>query len=241
MKLNFLEKTGMSRLGVLILMLWCGIFAANAIESDDINAAILVEGSVPVKWTNDATNPWYIVESTDGNYVRTPETEGNKIFTSTLSFTYSSAYPTEITFSGYRYSYYNDDALTIKIDGVEKEVIRNRWYDHKYMVPAGAHTVDFVSVSSADISYDSYWAGIRNLRVWECKELETACLTDDSMPLTFANDAEHIWITENGYIRSTNENVEGEASSKISTTFTIDKPSLFSFEFRNQTPYRQVL
>ncbi|MBP3537311.1 MAG: leucine-rich repeat protein [Muribaculaceae bacterium] len=46
-----------------------------------------------------------------------------------------------------------------------------------------------------------------------------------------------MWITDNGFIRSNTQDIEGEASSKISTTFTIDKVSVFSFEIRNRTLY----
>lgn len=242
MRSNLLKKAGLCRTCALMLMLWCGISAAFAIESDDINAAILVEGSVPVKWTNDATHPWYIVESTDGNYIRTPETPENSAFTSTLSFTYTSTYPTEITFVARRGKRYNDDKLSVKIDGEVKSNIQdNSWTNYKYKLPAGSHTVEFVSVSIVVNSSDAaYYSGIKNMRVWECKELETQCLAEGSLPLTFENDPDNMWIADNGYIRSTSRSTNSSQvmTSKISTTFTIDKPSLFSYEIKDSRGYR---
>lgn len=229
-------KIAQLRFVALLMLVVCGINTASALESDDINTAILVEGSVPPTWTNDATNPWYIVENTDGtSFIRTPETSENSAITSTLSFSYTSSYPTELTFDGYRYYYNSDDWLTIKIDGEEKsKVHHDNWKSYRFMVPVGNHTVEFISESKrANYNYSSYFTAIRNLRILECKELETACLKEGSLPITFENDPENMWITDNGYIRSAKHKTEDGATSKISTTFTIDKASLFSFELRD--------
>lgn len=231
-------------LAMLLVILFGAASASAALESDDINAAILQEGSVPVHWTNDASHPWILSE--DGTYVRTPETEGDTQFISTLSFSYTSAYPVELYSEWYRYTRHNDDILKLLIDGEEvRQTTWGSWSIDEYsdfnyiMIPAGSHTVSFVSESYWDGWYydlDPYFSGIRNIRVWECKELESSALQPGSMPLNFVNDPESMWITENGYIRSSNWHKE-DSSSKISVTFTIDHPSLFAYECQNGYDY----
>lgn len=228
-------KIAQLRFVALLMLVVCGINTTSALESDDINTAILVEGSVPPTWTNDATNPWYIAEKTDGtSYIRTPETAENSAITSTLSFTYTSSYPTELTFDGYRYYYSSNDWLTIKIDGEEKAKVKHdNWESYRYMLPAGSHTVEFISESAYTYNNSNYASAISNLRILECKELETACLKEGSLPITFENDPDNMWITDNRYIRSTRNVNGGTPPSKISSTFTIDKPSVFSFEYKD--------
>lgn len=229
------------RLLAILLVILFGVASSNAaLESDDINATILIEGSLPVHWTNDATYPWVLSE--DGSCVRTPESEGDSRFSTTLSFTYTSAYPVEFTYEWYRYTLHGEDILKLLIDGEEVDsTMSTNWEGDFYynpnliMIPAGTHTVSFVSISNYDGDYydlTNYYSGIRKIRVWECKELESTALKPGSMPLTFENDPDNMWITEDGYIRSTNSHKE-DSSSKISVSFTIDRPSLFSYECQN--------
>lgn len=237
---HFLHFNGAQyRFIAILLLVVFGISTATALESDDINTAILVEGSLPPTWTNDAAHPWRIPDGE--NYIQTPESKDDSNFTSTLSFSYTSSYPTEITFDTWRGYYYSDsDYLAILIDGEEKGRHKSHrdWRSYKFMLPAGSHTFEFVSVSTrANNDDSSYNSAIRDLKVLECRELETACLKEGSLPITFENDSDNMWITETGYIRSTTENIDGEATSKISTTFTIDKASLFSFEIRDYRGY----
>ncbi|MDE6194661.1 MAG: leucine-rich repeat domain-containing protein [Muribaculaceae bacterium] len=231
---NLLKKADRLRLLAMLLAVLCGFATASAqLYSDDINAAILVDGSVPVKWTNDSEHPWYIDSDSDGSYIRTPETEADFVFTSTLTFTYSSAYPTEISFKYRRYERANEDELSLIVDGEQRKSLKNSsWTSDAnkavVLVPAGNHTVQLRSSSNYKNSYNSnYWGGIRDIRVWECKELESACLKEGSLPLNFDNDNElnKMWVTEDGYVRS-----QRGYSSKTSTTFTIEKPSLFGYQ-----------
>ncbi|MDE5757314.1 MAG: leucine-rich repeat domain-containing protein, partial [Allobaculum sp.] len=101
----------------------------------------------------------------------------------------------------------------------------SEWKNFICVIPDGTHIVKFISTSTNN----NYWAGIRNVRILECKELESACLMEGSLPLTFENesDLEKMWVTEDGYVRSPQT-----TSTKISTKFTIDKPSLFGYEIR---------
>ncbi|MDE6740838.1 MAG: leucine-rich repeat domain-containing protein, partial [Muribaculaceae bacterium] len=218
----------------MLLVTLCGFVTANAqLESDDISEAILVEGSVPVRWTNDATHPWYIDSDENGSYMRTPESEEDHQFKSTLTFTYSSAYPTEITLEWKRYYNGADDMMSLVVDGETKQTLRRGYWTANNggcYVPAGNHTVQIVSNYNHNYYYDECWGGVRNLRVRECKELESTCLKEGSLPLTFENDTDldKMWITDDGYVRS-----PWTTSTKTSTTFTIEnRPALFSYEIR---------
>lgn len=236
MKRFLLTKAERLRYTVLFLLSICAISYANAqLSSDEISAAILVKGSVPVKWTNDSEHPWY---NPDGkNYVTTPVVpNGDSAFTSTLSFTYSSTYPTEITFEWRRYRAANGDILKLLVDGEEmRTTTYDNWNNVLIMIPAGSHIVEFVSVSTIEnYYYDDYTSAVRTVRVWECKELESACLKEGSLPITFNNeeDIKRIWVAEDGYIRSSG-NRDADSTTEISTKFTVDTPSLFAFEWRN--------
>ena len=230
---TLLKKVERLRYLAILLLSLCGFATANAqLSSDEISEAILVDGSVPVKWTNDATHPWYIPEGE--SYLHTEDIAENH--TATLEFTYSSSYPTEITLSHICwYNSSNNNYLEIIIDGESKrKVLDTSWRaSSAYVVPEGSHTVQFVYTQNH--SYSGYYAGVDNVRVWECKEPEKACLKDGSMSLTFENesDLDKLWITEDGYVRSTNTS----DNSKVSTTFTIEKPSVFSYDYRNKTSY----
>lgn len=215
-------------------MLLCAFGTANAqLSSDEISEAILVEGSIPVKWTNDTEHPWIIGEDGNGNYMRTPESEAEPSLSSVLTFTYTSSYPTEISFEWYWRdvnSNYRDLSISVDGDNKGKYYSNGSWTSIIVeSIPAGTHTVQFISNSNNTNYNYNYYSAIRNLRVWEYKELESSCLKEGSLPLTFKNDSENLWITEDGYIQSKNTT----STSKISTTFTIDTPSIFSFEVNN--------
>ncbi len=236
---TLLKKVKQIRYIAILLLSVCAFSTAKAqLSSDEISEAILVEGSVPVKWTNDAEHPWIIGTDNYGTYMRTPENPSSEVMTSTLSFTYTSAYPTEITLTHDYGWYYVNDRLLLIIDGEDKSEPYNSEFNYlregsyTYMLPAGSHTVEFIGNFVTGRS-SSYISKIRNLRVWECKELESACVKEGSLPLVFENDPNNMWITENGYIRSTNI----RNSTEISTTFTIDKPSIFAYEYKNLRNY----
>lgn len=78
-------------------------------------------------------------------------------------------------------------------------------------------------------TYDLYdQSKIRNICVRSILPLETIALTEKSQPLTFINESEYPWTTEDGYIQNGNYG-HRNSTSKFSTTIKIDKPSKFSF------------
>lgn len=222
-------------LAFAVCLLWGLALKAETPNSDDINDVILVEGSVPVKWTNDATYPW---ELTETEIVTPLISENDK--TCTLTGTYTSAYPTEIKFDWYRRRYSDPEKIELYIDDVLYRTITtyytssNPWYAvTPVIIPAGTHVIRFVNYSGNNASNsvkNGYRGAIRNVRVWQCKELEKSVLTSQSMPITFKNDSTNLWITENGYISSNGSKLGDGSTSTISTTFTIDKLSKFSLQ-----------
>lgn len=213
---------------MLLIVAWCGSGIASALESDDINTAILVEGSTVIpKWTDDATNPWVISE--DGAKVTTPAFESS--YSTTLSMTYSSPNSTDLNFKMNFYRY-GGSSFIVVIDGVENNIdnLGSSTYTFRQAIPAGDHKIDFI----ANINNVSSYVHISSLKIFEYKDLETSCLIEGSLPLTFENDSEHPWLTKDGYIQSMTGEIK-DISSKISTTFTIDKASLFSYECANNS------
>ncbi|MDE6696505.1 MAG: leucine-rich repeat domain-containing protein, partial [Muribaculaceae bacterium] len=150
MKRFLLKSVERSHLIVMVLLSLCTFTNAMAADktpatSDEINAAIVQEGSVPLTWTNDADRPWYIGESSGNyNYVRTPEytdDDDNKYSTS-LEFSYSSEYDTYISFL-----VYSSTSLCLTNIYIDQELVEtiqtNGDLDFSFPVEPGNHTVEF--------------------------------------------------------------------------------------------------
>lgn len=233
MKKVFQQLRMLRNLAMLLMLMLCANVSAFALESDDINAKILDPKSTVIpQWTDDAANPWRF--SNDSTTLFTPDFED--IVSTKLSMTFSSQYPVNF---GIRTRFEdNGGNFFIYIDGEENNIGGSSSYSwFAKIIPAGNHTIEFV----ADLLNNTSWVGLSIVQLFEYKPLETSCLKDGSMPLTFENDQEFPWLTYDGSILSMNP---GDSSSKISTTFTIDKPSLFSFEYYNKNDeghdYRDV-
>ncbi len=197
----------------------------SAQETTDFSA-LLQEGSIPVEFTNDETYPWTIGE--DG--VVTSGNAGIANTTSYLTFTYTSEYKTEITLNARNnYNYYHD--LFIYLDGVlvtSGHITSSSFSGVRFYAPEGSHVVEFRNVIQNHQDKDHY-SQIKTLYVYEIKELESEVLFPNSKPLTFTNDANYPWKTNDGYISTTNYG-SYNSSSRFSTTFTIDKPHKFSYD-----------
>lgn len=233
MKRNLLNLEWWQRLLLsLPLVMACTAAYAAGADSDTLNDVLLRSGSVIMKWENDASAPWEV--SADSTYIATPTFTTET--TTTLKAKYESSYPTYLTFEKINYYLYYNSYIKFKIDGVEKEwnpiSYSDGWYTYGFNIPAGSHEISFdvyISGTAIDNTSTNPFVYLRNLRAREFKELETEALREGSIPLTFQNDPEHPWLTEEGYIKSMTENLE-DTSSRISTTFAIDKPSIFSYQ-----------
>lgn len=190
--------------------------------------SIVSSGDIPVTVTNDPNNPWGLEGATA---IIRGKNQSNYYTASWLTMSYSSEKRTEFSFEWAIYDYSYHEALQVYIDGVYKGNTTNSSYTtQRFYLDAGEHVIAFRD----SVSYRNYtnnWSGIRNIKVKEILPLETAVLTDNSLPLTFTNDETWPWTIEDGYIQNGNYG-HNNTTSKISTTFSIDKTSRFSLLYR---------
>ena len=212
-----------------------------------IDSAVVLPGSLPVEWTDHSTksHPWTIVDGKlrSGNL-------GYDASSSAISFTYTSEYPTELTFDCYnnddyyynsssRWCYHDDSRLYI--DGKEDLVLSSSGtWSRVYYLPAGTHTVmlkDSIDATNSyykDMYYYSDLSGLyttlSNVKVTKMQHLDSVLLAENSLPMTFDYESEYIWRTIDGCAQSTNAQISG-SEALFYSTITIDKPTLLSFEW----------
>lgn len=192
-------------------------------EKDTIAAAIVTHSDVNLKFTNDEVHPWTINENVvnNGNC-------GIKNSTSILSVNYKSNFKTEFSFDWSSYNYSAHSNLIVYVDGVAKGNTSNSSYSTcRFFIEAGEHVIVFKdsignSTSTNNFSY------IKNVVIKEMRPLNATVLTEKSQPLNFINEGVWPWTIEDGYIQSSNYGHRNSVSN-FSTTFTIEKPSKFSF------------
>ena len=194
-------------------------------DLDSIYATLVSRSDVELTIVNDANYPWS-VDAT--NACITNGNKGYKNTFSTLTLSYKSNYTTEFQFSWLCYNY-SSHKLQLYIDDELQTTTTNSSYSVlRYYLPAGEHTIVFRD-SIGNYASTSNYSRIKNLTIKEIVQLEPTALTKDSDPLTFTNDDTFPWTVEDGYIQSSNYE-KSKSSSNFSTTFTIDKPSMLSFE-----------
>lgn len=196
-------------------------FGLYAQELNDI----VTYTDVPLSFTNDATYPW----SVNGTEARNSN-NGVRYSTSWMTMEYTSTLRTELKFDWYEYNYSQHQPLQLYIDGVLTSSTSNSsWTTSHFYLEPGNHVIAFRD-SIGSNSSSSNRSGVRNIRVKEIKPLETAVLTANSQPLTFTNNSKYPWTIEDGYIQNGNYGFNN-TSSRISTTFTINKTSKLSFDY----------
>lgn len=196
----------------------------HAEEKSDELSTLLVEGSLPVTFINDAKYPWTVTDSVAVN--------GNLGFEkskSSLIFQYSSTLQTELSFVWAFGNYYSKHPyLKLYIDGsLYASCASSSNNAVRFYLPAGNHVVEFRDSIGTSASTDC-WSHISNIRVREIVDVVETVLTEKSLPIEFINDKVYPWTIENGYIRSSNYNVKNSKST-LSATISVDKPSKFSF------------
>ena len=214
---------------VALMLILCALecfFPCNvhAEEKSDELSTLLVEGSLPVTFINDAKYPWTV---TDGVAVN-----GNLGFEkskSSLIFQYESTEQTEISCVWAFNSYYsNHQYLKLYVDGSQYASCTSSSNNAvRFYLPAGNHVVEFRDSIGASASTDC-WSRISNIRVREIVDVAETVLTEKSLPIEFVNDKTYPWTVENGYIRSSNYDNKNSKST-LSATISVDKPSKLSF------------
>lgn len=180
------------------------ISAAGA-TSTEINNTIVLNGSIPLTWENDASYPWIV----DNGRMKSGNA-GIKNSSSSLKFKYSSTCVTNISFI-YQNNDYNASTHTVEVlvDGVVKYNSNNNEYELtvQFRLPIGNHSVE-IRNAIGNSSSSAYYALLRNVSVTETQPASTASLNnlvlDGSTNITWTNDTKYPWTIENGYAKSGN-------------------------------------
>ena len=191
---------------------------------DEIGSAIVTHSDVDLHFTNDETYPWIV----EGNAIKNGNC-GVRNSSSVVTLNYVSESMTELSFDWLCYNSSSHSALRLFVDGVQMRSTTNSSYNSvRLYVAPGEHVIVIKdSIGNSTSSYNNSY--LTNLIVKEIKPLETAVLTEKSKPLTFVNDGEWPWTIEDGYIQNSNYG-HSYCASSFSTSFTIDKPSKFSYD-----------
>lgn len=192
---------------------------------------IVVKSDVPVNFTNDATYPWEV----DAYQAARTTNYKQSNSTSSMMMQYSSAHRTELMFDWYSYNYSQHQPLELYIDGVlTSSISSGSWTNVRFYVDPGDHVITFHD-AVGDNNSTSNRSGVRNIKIREIPPLETVILTEKSQPITFDNSDKYPWTVEDGFIQNGNWGYNN-TTSRISTTFTIDKTSKFSYLYRCMQP-----
>lgn len=192
-------------------------------ENDgNFNDIVARTTNVELSFVNDAVFPWIC----DGGYAQNGNT-GNSYSKSSLSFTFTTTRKSELTFDWMTNST-SYQTLSCFVDGVHfGDVNSSSYYTMRKYLDAGSHVIEFRDTISNSTATSRY-ARVKNIKVKEILPLESAVLTANSEKITFTNEGEWPWTIEDGYIQSSNYG-HAYSASKFSTTFTIDKTSVFSY------------
>lgn len=199
---------------------------ATGATSSEISDAILLEGSLPVQWENDANYPWTV----QSGWVKSGNV-GTKYSASSLAFSYSTEYQTEVTFNWWNGHYSSGHQVQYYVDGIFKgNTTSSNQNQVRFFLPKGNHTIE-IRDSLANESYNEAYTGLKDVKVSEIKDLDKALLTEKSLPINLENDESFPWIIKDGVVTSTNYANKGTSTS-LKASFTIDQPSKFSFQRR---------
>ena len=188
---------------------------------------IVTTTDIPIMFTNDKVNPWFLNGTNANNGNR-----GKTYSASSLQMAFHNTKVAELKFDWYKYRYSNGGLdLQLYIDGVlVNSTTNSSWNTPRYYLQPGEHVVVFRDTIGSS-TYDNPNSGVKNIQLREILPLETAVLTEKSQALTFANNSATPWTIEDGYIEHNNYGVANTGSS-FSTTFTVDKTSKLSFDRR---------
>ena len=119
---------------------------------------IVARADVPVTITNEATNPWTV----QSGYIQNGNI-GKEKSSSTLSFSYSSEYKTELTFD-WACNNYSNHRLYLYIDGAERGTTTNSSYNKlRFYLEPGAHVITLQD-TIGNYTYEQYdWSSIINV------------------------------------------------------------------------------
>ena len=192
-------------------------------ENDgNFNDIVARTTNVELSFVNDAVFPWIC----DGGYAQNGNT-GNSYSKSALSFTFTTTRKSELTFD-WMTNTTSNQTLSCFVDGVHfGDVNSSSYYTMRKYLDAGSHVVEFRDTISKSTATSRY-ARVKNIKVKEIPPLESAVLTANSEKITFTNEGEWPWTSEDGFIQNSNYGYKNTAS-RFSTSFTVTEPSKFAF------------
>ena len=206
------------------------VLAYPGATSAEINNAILMDGSLPLNWEQDENYPWCL---TDGKLQ-----SSNWSFAesqSSVSFKYSSQYPTTLKF---KYNFIRESSynyLRVYADG---DKILDTYYGKNESVtirlPKGNHTVEFRDSISKSGSYDLY-SQIYDINVIEypgasIDEINKTIVLDESLPLNWEQDENYPWCLTDGKLQSSNWSF-AESQSSVSFKYSSQYPTTLKFKY----------
>ncbi len=199
-------------------------YYTSTLTIENVHLPIFGEGSLEAEIVNDKNYPWR--GSEDGTVISS--NFGHPNTSSSLLVSYETQKATLVVFSWRNNNAYYHE-LQLYVDGSFYATMQNSsWEEKQLNLPQGSHVIEFRDIVQDNNDVECY-SEIKNLVITEVKDLESVVLSPNSKPLTFVNDSQYPWLTNDGYISSTNYGTKNSASH-FSTTFTIDKPSKFSFD-----------
>ena len=214
-----------------VFCIGCMMTAHAAVVNDSINtifqqAVVHQDVTVPVTFINDDTYPW--TWGSDGFIQSTNRLVNNS--KSEFSFTYTSAYQTQVQFYWKNYST-SSHSLQCYVDGVHYLDYSTTEYKH-FALPTGTHVITFrdsVYSTSSNSTYNRT-SGVQSIRVREVRSFDEYLLTENSLPMTFQTDSIYPWTITSDFVAVCGNYNEESTTSTLSATFTVDAPALFAFD-----------
>jgi len=245
MKTNSFHYLWVSLLMATLAMLSPQTICAAGATSEEINNAIVLEGSIPLTWKNGNTYPWIINDGKlqNGN-------SGVKNSTSKITLTYSSEEVTTFSFKHIFPSSSDYQHLKVLIDGnqvLDKHYtsISSTAETFEKRLPKGEHIIEFIDTIKNTSNY--YYCRIYDVKVTEqpgasIADINKYIVSEESIPLEWSQDIELPWrLVDNKYLENGNYGFS-KSVSKVSFKYNCTNPTTFSFKhiFPSSSDYQHL-
>lgn len=194
-------------------------------NSDELNNAILTDGSIALNWVNDSQNPWML---SDG-YAKS-NNFGFANSKSALKFSYVSETTSNVSFK-YQNNDYNNNVhyVEVFIDGECKYESNVSQYvrSESFFMPSGHHEVVFRD-SLGNNSGFNYFMKLWDVCVNNYPKIEDIIVSPNSIPIEIRDEGLQPWYIEDGAAKSSSYKYNN-SSSILKSKITLDKRTKVSF------------